>query len=198
MHPAVSPGPRPPRPCLRPPPAWPTPPHRLRGCRSVPPGRRVRQPAPARPLAGSPSRAGSASDPAAGSAPARALPPGGRLAAPAVRCRYAHAVRPRLPAPRAPARCTLPAPQACRVAAPAPLYGRLPRLRLLSHPLAGSALTSRPGPAGSGWPPRARPRRLRLLVAAAPGRPLRPLVLLRAEGSGEKKGERERKSIAFR
>nr|XP_020172096.2 basic proline-rich protein-like [Aegilops tauschii subsp. strangulata] len=57
------------------------------------------------------------------------------------------------------------------------------RLRSLRHPLAGSAPTSRPRPAGSGWPPRARPRRLRLLVAAAPGRPLRPLVLLRAGDS---------------
>nr|XP_020189533.1 proline-rich protein 36-like [Aegilops tauschii subsp. strangulata] len=57
------------------------------------------------------------------------------------------------------------------------------RLRSLRHPLAGSAPTSRPRPAGSGWPPRARPRCLRLLVAAAPGRPLRPLVLLRAGGS---------------
>nr|XP_020188355.1 translation initiation factor IF-2-like [Aegilops tauschii subsp. strangulata] len=57
------------------------------------------------------------------------------------------------------------------------------RLRSLRHPLAGSAPTSHPRPACSGWPPRARPRRLRLLVAAAPGRPLRPLVLLRAGSS---------------
>nr|XP_040251893.1 translation initiation factor IF-2-like [Aegilops tauschii subsp. strangulata] len=54
------------------------------------------------------------------------------------------------------------------------------RLRPLRHPLAGFAPTSRPRPAGSGWPPRTQPWRLRLLVAAAPGRPLHPPVLLRA------------------
>nr|XP_020177691.1 vegetative cell wall protein gp1-like [Aegilops tauschii subsp. strangulata] len=210
--PAVSPGPcpallrssapagspRPPRPCLRPPPGRPTPPCRLRGCRSAPsaPARPLaaRRPMPAPPPtrppgppprglylrdAGSPLRLSAAATPAQSGLGsllrARRLDASRQLPRPAGSPHPAPPCGRLLLAPRRLIPTSSPRPS---VASAAP-----GRLRSLRHPLAGSAPTSRTRPAGSGWPPRARPRRLRLLVAAAPSRPLRSLVLLRAGGS---------------